>query len=734
METTAADFGLFIFADGERSVRLPLKAVDARFEITGDAAQVAIEQIFEFSGPNPVDVIYVFPLPGDASVHRCDMRIGDRVVSAMVKPTDEARIEFAKAKAAGHRAALVETVRANLFELRLGNVQPGDAISIVLSYTQSLAGEGKSRRLEIPACPGVRYIPGNPVGVDGGSDIVPDAGRLNPPRISANDPDAALFFCAGTLRGATDISSPSHALEIGVPTADRIPVLLRDDSEVPDRSLVMNWTTTAAPMACISKEDAGYLLCSVQAPDDMPAGRGQRDILFLLDSSGSMCGENWRALTKAMRTVMLEIPATDRIAVNLFASGLQPLTHGFIPAAGDEAKSMAKALFAHHPNGGTEFTDAFRQTIDQARGAMRPVIVIITDGQFGDEARACELAATCGIEIHTIGIDANVNEDVLRKIARRTRGTCTLCNPDEELQQSMRRMIRNLLSPALDRLSAGDGWTVVGNPPALRGNQSALVPFKRTSGADHRATPSHVELEMRFADGSQRLVRVPVTLTDGRAPVLLAAKAEVTAMLDMGKSKEAVALACHHNILCEGTSFIAIDTREKVPVATTIMEQPSLNVDEEDMRGCVSLLPSMPSRSQPSAIDYIIGQSNASMSESAGGDYSSESYDGCDAAGTICGASESFAPPAFDALIAKAQAVTCFDQSGWMRLFTVHLLPLAGRRAMFERMLTRLLDQLSDTGGMTDARGAGLRLLRDFADFLPTPAAAATLAFCEGGG
>ena len=43
---------------------------------------------------------------------------------------------------------------------------------------------------------------------------------------------------------------------------------------------------------------------------------------------------------------------------------------------------MAKALFAHKPSGGTEFTDAFRQTIDQARGAMRPVIVIITDGQI----------------------------------------------------------------------------------------------------------------------------------------------------------------------------------------------------------------------------------------------------------------------------------------------------------------------------------------------------------------
>lgn len=193
-------YGLHALVDDVPSVPLPLKAVDARFEVSGDCAQVMMEQIFEFDGPNPVDVLYTFPLPSEASVHHCTMSIDGRRVVATVKELEEARADFRQAHEAGKRAALVETVRENLFELRLGNVQPGDRIVLALSYTSTLAVEGKQRRLRIPVCPGIRFIPGKPEGIDGSTDLVPDAARLLPVRISDQHPDAAAFFCAGTLQ------------------------------------------------------------------------------------------------------------------------------------------------------------------------------------------------------------------------------------------------------------------------------------------------------------------------------------------------------------------------------------------------------------------------------------------------------------------------------------------------------------------------------------------------------
>lgn len=562
--------GLFALTKGVRSVPLPLKTIDARFEACGDAASVVLEQIFEFDGPNPVDVLYTFPLPENASVHDCELRVGSRSVKAKIKPLEDARQEYRNAKAAGHRAALVETVRDNLFELQLGNVQPGDEILIRLAFIVPLSGgSALRRRLRIPTCPGIRYVPGRPVGADGGTDLVPDAGRLNPLRIGADDPDAAVFYCAGTIVGGTNIESPSHQIEILPPTPDgRMAVMSTDECDGPDRDFILTWEPVGVPLALMSQETPDYLLCSIHAPADLPGERGARDIFFLLDASGSMNGVNWFALVEAFELALAGLAANDRVAVDLFANHLQPVSNGLLAAHSPKARELPARLRNHRPDGGTEFTSAFDTTIAKAREARRPVVVVITDGQFGDETRACAIAAACDIEVHTIGIDANVNETALQKIARRTRGTCSLCVPGEDLDVTIQQLIANLLSPCIDRITASGGWKPVGNLPALRPGQAALVPFRDTSAIRSGPPAANVDLELKFTDGSMRVIHLPVRTTAGHAPTLLAAKAEITALLDDGKAGEAVATACRHNLLCEGVAFVAWDEAEQVAIAT----------------------------------------------------------------------------------------------------------------------------------------------------------------------
>ena len=575
--------GLLVHTDGKRSVPLPLKSIDARFEAHGDCASVVLEQIFEFAGPNPVDVLYTFPLPENASIHDCELRVDSRSVKAKIKPLEDARKDYRKAKLAGHRAALVETVRDNLFELQLGNVQPGDEIVIRISFIVPLSGESAlRRRLRIPTCPGVRYIPGRPVGADGGTDLVPDAGRLNPLRIGADDPDAAIFYCAGTIVGGSNIESPSHEIEILTPTPDgKMAVMSIDESDILDRDFILTWEPVGAPLALMSADNTDYLLCSIHAPIDLPEARGARDIFFLLDSSGSMSGPNWSALVEAFQLALMGLSVHDRISVDVFDSMLQSISHGLVDAHSSKALNLPAHLRKHEPSGGTEFTSAFDETIAKARKARRPVIIVITDGEFGDEARASEIAASCDIEVHMIGIDANVNETALQKIARRTRGTCSLCVPGEDLDITIQQLIANLLSPSIDRITASGDWKPVGNLPALRQGQSSLVPFRNSSASLSEQSAENVDIELKFTDGSMRMIHLPIRIASGQAPALLAAKAEITALLDHGNDREAVATACRHNILCEGVAFVAWDEAEQVAIAITSLEQPAMNTCED---------------------------------------------------------------------------------------------------------------------------------------------------------
>ncbi len=571
-------FGLCFFNETGNKIPLPLKAIDARFQVQGDCAEIVMEQVFEHTGLKAIDVLYTFPLPADAVVHRCDMRIGKKIISAKVKPEAEARKEYKKQKAAGRRVALVETVRDNLFELTLGNVQPGDhpviQIAMVLPLTQ--AGT-KERRLRIPSCPGIRYIPGMPTGGDGATDLVPDAGRLNPARIAAHDPEAALFFCAGTVQGGRSITSPTHRIDC-VEQAEQnlVAIMLDEESAVPDRDFVLLWEPTATPLALCNQADPSYLLCSVHAPSDLPEARSARDIFFLLDGSGSMDGKKRRSLHTAFELALGEVAAQDRIAVAIFNDSLVHLTQGLVSASSAKEENILQVLKNRKATGGTEFTKAFSQTVTAAKSANRPVILVITDGEFGDEQRAATVAAAAGIEVHLIGIDTTVNETALQAIARRTRGSCTLCVPGEELTSTVESLMQKLLSSAVEKITASDGWQLAGPVPAIRRGEAGLVPFHRISHPQENNPSSSVTLTLQFSDHSNRVVTLPIQSVASRAPLLLAVKAEITACLDQGQKQEAVSLACQHNILCEGASFLAYDEAEKVPVAKAVLEQASI--------------------------------------------------------------------------------------------------------------------------------------------------------------
>jgi Ca-activated chloride channel family protein len=122
-------FGLFAIIESKRVV-LPLKGVECDFSVASGIAEVSMTQIFRQENAKPLDCEYLFPLPADASVYFCEADINGRKIRAQVRERQEARQLAAEKKAAGHRTALVESERDNLFTLSLGNVQPDDLVVI----------------------------------------------------------------------------------------------------------------------------------------------------------------------------------------------------------------------------------------------------------------------------------------------------------------------------------------------------------------------------------------------------------------------------------------------------------------------------------------------------------------------------------------------------------------------------------------------------------------------------
>src|SRR5215472_8553258 len=167
---------------------LPLYAIDAAVALTGLTATTELTQGFRNPFDVPLEATYIFPLPDRAAVTALRMTADDRVVDAQLKERGQARAEYDQAIAEGQRASIAEEERPDVFTMRVGNILPGERVTVSLSLAGPLSYEDGEATFRLPLVVAPRYIPGDPLGgpdVGAGhhpdTNAVPDASRITPP-------------------------------------------------------------------------------------------------------------------------------------------------------------------------------------------------------------------------------------------------------------------------------------------------------------------------------------------------------------------------------------------------------------------------------------------------------------------------------------------------------------------------------------------------------------------------
>lgn len=596
-------FGLMAWLE-ETKISLPLKGVECRFDVCGDLLDVRMDQIYHQSADRPLDCLYSFPLPAGAAVYRCEMHVNDRVIRAKIEAEEKARKVYLQKLAEGRRAALVETVRDNFFTLSLGNLQPGDVIVVRFAYFQTLTRLGGEMSLQIPVCPGIRYIPGKPLlrslsgrGTVDDTDQVPDASRISPPRMDALDPDAAYFFLEGKMDRAVavpeTVSSPTHPVMTENGNGQALHVLMAQKNAVPDCDFVMRWTepkeNILQPLAWSHRADGQtYALVQLRAPEvKQRAEDFEQDIYFLVDRSGSMAGVKWEKTCEALHAFINILGEKDRAWITLFESTFRDFAEKPLSPAKLQQDSAFQNIVKHGTDGGTELLSALQHVLKQITVHSRErktSIVLITDGQIGNEQEVLETLRSCpDLALHAFGIDSTVNDAFLKSLTAQQRGQCVLQTPDDNIAGTVAKLADRIRRPVLMHIRIENGWeTAAAATDTQKQSISDLyssevidIPL-RTSAAE----TSSVEISGRLPDGKTHRFAFSLTPVKNRAVKLLWAREHIAALLALNSMDQAIQCAKANNLLCRGASFVAWDEAEKVAISSQTIYQPNILVRE----------------------------------------------------------------------------------------------------------------------------------------------------------
>src|SRR5439155_7509662 len=200
-------------------------------------ARVELTQDFENPSPEKIEAVYTFPLPPDAAVDDMTIQIGTRTIRGVIKRREEAAALYSKAIQQGKVAALLDHERPNIFSQTVGNIPPGEAVHVTLSYVMRLKYEDGSYEFVFPMVVAPRYIPGTAaIGHQGGgsapdTDKVPDASKITPPVAppgtrAGHDISIAVALDAGVP--IQDLRSPSHEVDVQHTGASSAVVRLRN--------------------------------------------------------------------------------------------------------------------------------------------------------------------------------------------------------------------------------------------------------------------------------------------------------------------------------------------------------------------------------------------------------------------------------------------------------------------------------------------------------------------------
>ena len=584
LATATAEFELgrpFFSVTAGANFPLKSKSVDAK--LSGPMGYVTLVQVYQNEGKEPIEGVYTFPGSTRSAVHHSTVTIGDEVIEAKIQKREEAERQYSAALTQGKTASLLNQLRPNVFEQRVGNIMPGDSVKVSLTYSEELAHEDGRYRFVIPAVVGPRFNGENresrrfplisylknedkgsvpvsiQVAIEGGSSVKNLKTNAHSPIVKTTEVGANVTF-------STERFDKDFEVSYGLEESDiNSGLLLHRD------------------------QDENFFLLTVQPPRELHDEIVlPREYDFVLDVSGSMNGYPLDTAKKFLTSLLGRLNARDTFNISFFANGSRKLSSIPLAVTPANIKFAISEIDRTNGAGGTELlgalTDLFAQSSNPSLDRSRSIIVI-TDGYVTVEKEAFDLIRqNLGkANLFAFGIGHSVNRFLIEGLAHVGHGKPFVVSTETEAEAVVQEFIETAQSPVLTDVSVSfsgfDAYAVEPKSvPTLFKNQPLYI-YGKWNGEPR----GFVEVQGMSTQGVYRKKFELQAASSFNNPALryLWARKRLQLLDDyqrVGSEEEAKAteLALKYSLLSNYTSFVAMSERVRnfTGILPTQVQQP----------------------------------------------------------------------------------------------------------------------------------------------------------------
>jgi Ca-activated chloride channel family protein len=466
------EWGLQFLGDGQKQHSVALDTL-IEADINGLVARVDVQQRFRNDGRSWSEAIYRFPLPAGAAVDRLQVQVGDRIIEGEIQEREAAQRLYQLARDQGVIAALVEQERPNQFETRLANIGPNEEISVSISFLQRVDFRQGEFSLQIPLTFTPRW---DPPTIDNLNNDQSNNQASNQAAVSTDqhfsshvgrdDHQLELRLKLRSALQLSQISSRYHDMDIHPGLGGYDLALVNPDTRT-DRLFELNWAPElgTAPQVALSTWDSGdavFALLMLAPPLAEFTTPQEREVVFIIDTSGSMQGEAMDQAKAALYRGLASLKSDDRFNLIEFNSDSYTLFSASVPPDGNYLEEALNFIQTLEADGGTNMAPALQDAMRlPAQPGLLRQIVFVTDGSVGNEQELLQqIAEQLGdSRLFTVSIGSAPNTGFMRKAAEIGRGTHTHIGQLADVGQRMNELWQRIERPALQNIEVDWGMT-----------------------------------------------------------------------------------------------------------------------------------------------------------------------------------------------------------------------------------------------------------------------------------